>query len=124
MRNSSGYADYGTRLLPNVIDARAREGFERPYASIPISNDPSDGFRDISYAQFANAINRCAQWILDSIGRSETFEVLVYLGPQDLRYQIICIAAIKTGHVESRCRANAQDDLLSTLADVFSLSKK
>ena len=32
-------------------------------------------------------------------GGSKSFETLVYIGPQDLRYQILGIAAIKAGHV-------------------------
>ena len=89
--------DYGRRLLPHLIDERARNSHERPYASVSVSKDPKDGFRDISYEQFANAINRCAQWLLDQIGHSQTFEILAYMGPQDLRYQVLVIAAIKTG---------------------------
>ncbi len=93
--------DYGRRLLPHLIDERARNHHSRPYASVPISKEPRDGFREISYIQFANAINRCARWILDQVGRSGSFEALAYMGPQDLRYQIIVIAAIKTGRVVS-----------------------
>lgn len=93
--------DYGQRLLPHVIDERARNRHSRAYASIPLTNDPRDGFWDVSYAVFANAINRCAIWLRKEIGTSSSFETLVYIGPQDLRYQILCIAAIKTGHVVS-----------------------
>lgn len=91
--------DYGRRLLPNLIDERAAAGHSRPYAAIALTKDPRDGFREISYGVFANAINRCARWLIDEMGTSKTCEVLVYLGPQDLRYQILCIAAIKTGRV-------------------------
>ena len=96
--------DYGRRLLPHLIDERARNNHSRPYASIPVSKEPKDGFRDISYAQFANAINRCARWLLDHVGKSGSFDTLAYMGPQDLRYQMIVISAIKTGHVVSTPR--------------------
>lgn len=91
--------DYGRRLLPTLIDERAHNNHARPYASIPVSNDPKDGFRDISYKQFANAINRCATWLMDELGYSTDHETLLYIGPQDMRYQILCIAAIKSGFV-------------------------
>jgi acyl-coenzyme A synthetase/AMP-(fatty) acid ligase len=84
-----------------VIDERARDNHKRPYASIPNSNNVKDGFRDITYRTFANAINRCAIWLKDEIGISTSFEAMVYIGPADLRYQILCMAAVKTGHVVS-----------------------
>ena len=93
--------NYGRRLLPSVIDERARTGHRRPYASIPVSDDIGDGYRDITYRAFANAINRCAIWIRGLINISQDFETLVYIGPADLRYQILCMAAVKTGYVVS-----------------------
>ena len=87
----------GKRLIPQLVDERALAGHVRPLYSI---HDPvSDCFCDISYAQFANAVNHCSHWILSAIGRSLIHETLVYLGPGDLRYQIFTLAAIKTGHV-------------------------
>lgn len=91
--------DYGRRLLPHLIDERARNNHARPYASIPFTKEPREGFREISYKEFGNAINRCARWLLGQIGPSKTFDALAYMGPQDLRYQIIVIAAIKAGYV-------------------------
>lgn len=92
---------YGRRLLSNVIDERAHYGHKRAYASIPKSADVSRGFRDITYRVFANAINRCALWIREQMGTSSTYDAVVYIGPADLRYQILCMAAVKTGHVVS-----------------------
>lgn len=82
-----------------VVDERAAENYQRPIASIPRSSNVKEGYRDISYAAFSNAINRCANWIWMTIGTSSTFEPLVYLAPNDFRYQILAMAAIKTGHV-------------------------
>ena len=93
--------DYGRRLLSSIIDERAQTGHKRPYASIPVSDDIDDGYRNITYRRFANAINRCALWLRGLIGTSQNFETLVYIGPADLRYQIICMAAVKIGYVVS-----------------------
>jgi len=92
---------YGQRLLPRLIDERADQGWQRPWASIPRSKDLSQGFRDISYREFSNAIDRCAYWIKDNIGISTTFEPLVYFpgASLDIRYQILVMAAVKTGHI-------------------------
>jgi hypothetical protein len=88
----------GRRLLPTLIDERARTCPEQSFASIPLSSDVRDGFRDVSYLELANAINRCAWWMDGEIGRGRCFETLAYMGSTDLRYAIILIAAIKTGH--------------------------
>ncbi|MCJ1313636.1 hypothetical protein MMC25_007315 [Agyrium rufum] len=90
--------DCGQRLLPTYIDELARSDPDRLYVSVPRSTDIKDGFRDVSFQTFANAINRCAWWIEKTLGRSDNFETLAYLGPQDLRYCILVVAAIKTGH--------------------------
>ena len=92
--------DYGRRLLTHVIDERAHNGYTTPYASIPREDGSNEveSYQDISYCQFANAINKCAYWIEDEIGRSQSCETLAYIGPQDLRYQILGMAAVKTGH--------------------------
>lgn len=92
-------SDHGRTLLSTVIDQRAEANHQRPFASIPISNDVHNGFKDISYKIFANAINRCALWIKQQLGLSSDFETLVYLGANDLRYLLLCMAAVKTGHV-------------------------
>lgn len=90
---------YGRRLLPTVIDERARDGHARPFASIPLGRTAEDGYRDVSYRVFANAVNTCSAWLVDRLGSSEAPKTLAYLGPSDLRYQILAVSAAKTGHV-------------------------
>ena len=91
----------GRRLLTTLIDERAKTNHVRPFASIPRTIDAADGYRDISYRTFANAINRLAQWIITQVGTSTRYESLVYLGPGDFRYQLLAMAAVKSGHVVS-----------------------
>ena len=86
----------GRRVLPSLIDQRANAEHTLPFVSIP----DSDGrYRDISYRELANAINRCAKWLFDQVGKSSSFATLGYIGPHDLRYHILIMAAVKTGHV-------------------------
>lgn len=96
--------DYGHSLIPSLIDIRAQEDPQRPVWSMPSSSNLADGFRDITYGQVARAINRTAWWIDENVGKSTTFETLAYMGPPDLRYAILTIAAQKTGHTVSRRR--------------------
>ncbi len=53
--------EYGKRLLPTIIDSYAEQKPGRVYASIPVSNDDlSLGFKDISYLEFARAIDKAS----------------------------------------------------------------
>jgi hypothetical protein len=88
----------GQRLVPTIIDERASTHPTQPFASIPVTSSPQDGFRDINYAQLANAINRLAWWIEETLGKGVDQETLTYIGPNDLRYAILTVAAIKTGY--------------------------
>lgn len=90
----------GKRLVPSVIDEIALREPNKPWGSMPVdSADLSKGWTDISYAAFANAINRVAWWIEDHVGRSSNFEPVAYFGPGDHRTLIFFWAIIKTGHL-------------------------
>jgi hypothetical protein len=89
-------ADVGQRLLHVTIDRIAAETPDRAWASIPRSNNLSDGYRDVSFAEFANAINRLS-WFLEShLGPDRPkFKTLAYMGLPDMRYHIMSMAAAK-----------------------------
>ena len=90
----------GRGLLPSTIDILAETASSRVYASIPNNDqDLSQGFRDINYSEFANAINHAAHWldnVLGQVGKDEGFPTFSYEGPKDLRFPILTVAAIKT----------------------------
>jgi len=90
---------YGSRLIPCIIDETAQNDPKKLYAVIPNSaKNIAEGFRNMTYRDFANAINGAASWIERTFGRSSDFRALGYIGLNDLRYRIILVAAIKTGH--------------------------
>ncbi|KAL8688473.1 MAG: hypothetical protein Q9218_005624 [Villophora microphyllina] len=68
------------------------------FALIPKSNDFGDGFHEITFSIFASCINRIAFWLEDTIGRSDAFDTLAYIGPADPRYFIVALAAAKVGY--------------------------
>lgn len=91
--------EVGKRLLPVIIDDVARDYPDRAWASLPIDDyDLSQGFEDITYAAFANGINKLAHCITAAFGRSKTFDTIIYLGTPDVRYYMLLYAACKTGH--------------------------
>jgi hypothetical protein len=94
---------YGRRLLAAVVDETAKSNPRKTFASIPKSSDLSDGWRDISAVEIAHAVDYVAWWIKNTIGISEGFETLAYLGTSDVRYAVFCLAAIKTGYKARNC---------------------
>ena len=103
-----GKAKIGERLIGRLIDEYAANDPTRVWASIPVDdNDLSRGFQDITYKQFANAINHAAWWLKGQLvaknkdngngSPTETF-TFAYAGPKDLRCPIIAVAALKLGN--------------------------
>ena len=91
--------DYGERLIVHVADELARVTPERIYASISSSDhDLDQGFQDVTIKEFSSAVDTAAWWIEETLGRSENFGVLGYIGVSDIRYAIFLLAAIKTGY--------------------------
>jgi acyl-CoA synthetase (AMP-forming)/AMP-acid ligase II len=90
---------YGQRLLINVVDERARDEPERECYSVPRSSDPKDGWRPVTYKQFANAINHEAHKIAKICDPATPgkFPTIAYIGPSDLRYLVVTLAAVKAG---------------------------
>ena len=84
--------------LPHLIDRIAERIPNRIFVSLPIGTDIAVGYHDYTYQDFARAVDKCAWWIDTAIGKSTSFETLAYIGCQDLRYVVLLLAAIKTGH--------------------------
>lgn len=90
--------DHGRRLFPVVIDDYARTEPRKAWASIAKSTNLADGYRDIDYGTLANAINRCAWWIVERLGKGSDFQTIAYIGAADPRYFILLYGAIKAGY--------------------------
>ena len=76
------------KLVPNVI--RQQQHRVRPYASIV----GLDGIvQSISFFTLENASNSAAWFLAEKVKDDE----LYYMGPNDIRYLIWVIAAMKTG---------------------------
>lgn len=89
-------------MLPHVVDELARLDPSRVYATIPLSSDISQGFRDVTMLEVAHGVNHFASWLENSFGRSSSFETLCYIGVSDLRYAIVFLGAVKCGYKVSR----------------------
>ncbi|KAL4905238.1 hypothetical protein BDW74DRAFT_185288 [Aspergillus multicolor] len=108
------------RLLPALLDHRAARQPDQVWAKFPVSpTSYTQGFRAATYAQMRNAVDYMAYFLAESIGTSEIFTTLAYMGPGDLRYYIVLLAAVKTGYKpffpSPRNSISAQKDLLTRL---------
>ncbi|RDW77667.1 hypothetical protein BP6252_05720 [Coleophoma cylindrospora] len=97
MPSATQTPDYGQRLLPNLIDDEAQYNPHFVPYSFPLTENPADGFREISNKVYANAVNRTAWWFESHFGKSSSFESVGYIGPNDLRYMILAVAVVKCG---------------------------
>lgn len=82
--------EYGRRLVPHVIDEIARKFPERQCFQVPRSSQPTDGWKTITFKNFANAINRCCHMITERCGKAPdgAFPTIAYIGPNDIRYLV------------------------------------
>ncbi|KAL2205187.1 acetyl-CoA synthetase-like protein [Sarocladium strictum] len=79
----------------HVLEQRARDGHDRPFANIPKSKDLSQGFMDVTYELLDNAVNRVAWWLEDVTGGAKPGTCFSWSGPNDLRYVLFLLAAMK-----------------------------
>lgn len=87
------------RNFVNVLDEIASTDPERTCFSIP-REDPTAGWEDVTFGRYANSVNRLAHWIANEVGLAEdgTYPTVAYIGPNDARYVVMLIAAIKAGY--------------------------
>lgn len=85
-------------LLPELVDHLAANEPDTLWGEYPRSSTSfDDGFNQLSYAQFANAVNGVAHHLENTLGRAQTGETLAYLAPNDPRCTISMVAAMKAG---------------------------
>ena len=85
-------------LVPRIIDRLAAEDPDTLYAEYPHSTlSYEEGYRKITYDDLANAVNGIAAWLLRTLGSGQNFEILPYIGPNDVRYPALVLGAIKAG---------------------------
>ena len=89
----------GRNLLINVVDHHAEVSPNKLFASLPTTNDPRDGFQDITYGQLRSAVDRTAHFLDNTFGQSGVCSTIAWAGPPtDFRYILLSFAAMKSGH--------------------------
>ena len=91
-------SDLGQRLLPTLVDELSVSDPDRVFLSYQSGPNPKDGDRDVTYKEFAAAVNRYSWWLDKNLERSDCFRTLTYFGSRDLRSTLVMYAAVKTVH--------------------------
>lgn len=88
------------RLIPNIVDQLARDEPDKLYAELPISHtDFASGFRPVTYAAMANAVNGVAWWLSETLGPAgANFPTVAYIGPNDMSHILLIVGAVKAGY--------------------------
>ena len=87
------------QTLVNIVDGLAKVKPHKVYAYLPISPTGYEkGFRKLTYRKFANAVNGLAWWLTTQFGKSQSFEALTYVGPNDFLHNALILACVKTGY--------------------------
>ena len=89
---------YGERFLHLVFDDISTSNPDRLYASIPLSTDLTEGFKDLSFRDVAYCVDIFAHSLERDIGRSTKAETVAYLGLPDVRNVVVFLAAVKCGY--------------------------
>jgi hypothetical protein len=88
----------GRRLPAAFLDNLAKTNPDRKYAVIPNGTDISDGFRDLTIREVAQAVNYTSWWIQKVLGPTTKPETVSYMASNDVRYIIFVWACNKTGY--------------------------
>lgn len=126
--------DPGKQLLPNIIDGLAATKPLAAYGYYPISPDGyHQGFRKLSYRDFANVVNGLAWWITAQLGRSSSScsssssssqEALTYTGPNDFRQNAMILACYKAGYKVTILEPLTQESTTSFLVIITTQDEK
>jgi acyl-CoA synthetase (AMP-forming)/AMP-acid ligase II len=91
-------APHARAPIPRILDELARANSGRVFVSIAESAEATS-FLDVTYGQFANAVNKIAGVLDHQFGQGSSFPTIAYIGLPDIRYFMLLIAAIKVGHI-------------------------
>lgn len=83
----------------SLVDDLAARVPDNAWAKAPVSADDGPAiWQDITWRQLRAAVDFTAQWIENELGAGDGHGPVAYTGPNDIRYPIIIMAALKAGY--------------------------
>ncbi|KAI1126132.1 putative NRPS-like enzyme [Nemania abortiva] len=92
---SSMVPDRLVHLIPDELAVKVPNHCLFAY---PKDEKPQHGFVEVSAQCFANAVNRTSWYLESLLGTPRDFDIICYMGANDLRYILLMLAAIKVGY--------------------------
>lgn len=87
----------GSELFVRKIDEKAKWMPHHTVVRFPNGPDwETAGYRSLTWRQYADGINKVANWLDDKFGKSADNDTIAYIGPSDMRYCFIFSALNKT----------------------------
>jgi len=108
--------------LPSVVVKNAKSCPNGLYARTPLGPSYTDGYRDVSNLQYAQAIDHIAHLIESRLGKGVNFETVAYVGPSDIRYNMVIVAGMKAGY--KVCLAKVENFLLTDKRSRYSYHRR
>lgn len=96
--NTTPPVDYGRRIVPRLVDEMTHSDSQRPFVSVAKYMHLEEGYEDVTCSKFATLATAANGDLRATWGRGKS-DTLLYLGPLEIRYLLIVLAATKTGHV-------------------------
>ncbi|KAF2661200.1 acetyl-CoA synthetase-like protein [Lophiostoma macrostomum CBS 122681] len=87
---------HGPKLLTKVLEDKAEWIGDHTYLRYPNDDWETEGYRTMTWRQYADSVNKVAHWLDQQLGVSQSRDTIAYMGPSDARYAIMFLAAIKT----------------------------
>lgn len=85
------------QLIVHAIEEKARWIPSNMFMRYALEDWEQDGYKTITWKQYANAIDKMAFWFDEQLGKAVDRETVAYFGPNDPRYAILVPAIAKNG---------------------------
>ncbi|RYN36009.1 hypothetical protein AA0115_g1432 [Alternaria tenuissima] len=84
------------QLIVHAIEEKARWIPSNMFMRYALEDWEQDGYKTITWKQYANAIDKMAFWFDEQLGKAVDRETVAYFGPNDPRYAILVPAIAKS----------------------------
>lgn len=90
------------KLPVHIVEDKAKWIGDHTFMRYPPKDWETKGYRTLTWAGYADAVNKVAYWLDEQLGKSVEDDTIAYLGPADPRYSVLLLALVKTGR-KVRC---------------------
>jgi acyl-CoA synthetase (AMP-forming)/AMP-acid ligase II len=91
---------HGAKTVLEALDDLVRDHPQNTWWKVPKDVELVQGWRNITYAELAQAVDGMAKWIIATLGMgTKASDVVAYVGLNDVRYAVAQLGLIKAGWI-------------------------